>query len=188
MLSPYHEDVRGRWCIDPHIIDSETTWRCVVSFTSRPLYITGHRPQYPLDTSLVRPRSCRNGMYKWILFTLPGLELRFLDRRARNHSLYRFVLLPVTLNKIYIEIAASSNRSPLWSIGQSSWLRIQRSRVRCQVLPDGGLKRGPLRLVNINENLLESESSSSGLGNRYLRSWGSVALTTQHQATRKNWH
>jgi hypothetical protein len=42
------------------------------------------------------------------------------------------------------------------------------------------LERGPLSLVRIIEELLEWKSSGSGLENRVLRPWGSVALTTQH--------
>jgi hypothetical protein len=34
-------------------------------------------------------------------------------------------------------------RPPLWSIGQSFWLQIQRSRVRFSALPDFLRSRGP---------------------------------------------
>jgi hypothetical protein len=59
---------------------------------------------------------------------------------------------------------------PLWSIGQSSWLQIQRSGFDSLALPDFrevvGLERGPLSLVSITEELLGRNSSSSGLENR----------------------
>jgi hypothetical protein len=37
---------------------------------------------------------------------------------------------------IFIIIGGHYNRPPLWSSGQSSWLQIQRSRVRFPALPD----------------------------------------------------
>jgi hypothetical protein len=50
-------------------------------------------------------------------------------------------------------------RPPLWSSGQSSWLQIQMSRVWFQAvlnfLRSSGLKRGPLSLMRIIEELLE---------------------------------
>jgi hypothetical protein len=63
---------------------------------------------------------------------------------------------------------------PLWSGGQSSWLQIQRSRVRFPALPHfvrsrgGGLKSsgsgtGPLSLVRIAEELVVRKSSGSDL-------------------------
>jgi hypothetical protein len=49
-------------------------------------------------------------------------------------------------------------RRPLWS-SQSSWLQIQRFRVRFPALPDflrsSGSETGPLSLVRIIEELLE---------------------------------
>jgi hypothetical protein len=51
----------------------------------------------------------------------------------------------------------------LWFSGQSSWLQIQRSRVRFPVV---GLERGPLSQVRIIEELLEWKSSGSGLEKR----------------------
>jgi hypothetical protein len=48
-----------------------------------------------------------------------------------------------------------------------------------------GLKRGPLSLVRIVEELLECKSSCSGLENRDYVPWGPVALTTRHPSTAK---
>jgi hypothetical protein len=49
---------------------------------------------------------------------------------------------------------------------ESSWLQIQRSRVRFPALPDflicSGSGTGPLSLVRITEELLERKSSDSG--------------------------
>jgi hypothetical protein len=59
---------------------------------------------------------------------------------------------------------------PLWSIGHSSWLQIQRSgfdfrqyQIFWEVV---GLERGPLSLVITIEELLEWKSSGSCLENR----------------------
>jgi hypothetical protein len=54
---------------------------------------------------------------------------------------------------------------PLWSSGQSIWLRIRRSRVRFPALQKKvvGLERGPLNLVSTTEELLGSNSSGYGL-------------------------
>jgi hypothetical protein len=38
-LALRHEGVWGSGCIDPHFRDLGTSWRRVVSFTSRPLYL-----------------------------------------------------------------------------------------------------------------------------------------------------
>jgi hypothetical protein len=65
----------------------------------------------------------------------------------------------------------SALRPPLWSSGQSSWLLIQRSRVRFQryqiFWEVVGLERSPLSLVRIIEKLLEWKSSGSDQENRF---------------------
>jgi hypothetical protein len=59
---------------------------------------------------------------------------------------------------------------PLWSSGHSSWQQIQRSGFdsrRYQIFWEVvGLELGPLSLVSTNEELLERNSSCSGLENR----------------------
>jgi hypothetical protein len=67
-------------------------------------------------------------------------------------------------------------RPPLRSSGQSSWLQIQRSRVRFLALPDFfwevvGLERGPLSLVMIIAALFQG-NSGSGLENRKFTTVG----------------
>jgi hypothetical protein len=39
----------GNWCIAPLILNLDTRWRWVVTFTTRSLYPRGKNPQYPLD-------------------------------------------------------------------------------------------------------------------------------------------
>jgi hypothetical protein len=68
-----------------------------------------------------------------------------------------------------LSFAIYSGRPPLWSIGQSSWLQIQKSWClsrRYQIFWDVvDLQRGPLSLVSTIEKLLERKISGSGLGN-----------------------
>jgi hypothetical protein len=47
----------GSGGIAPLIPDLGTGWRCVVSFTHRPLYSQGNSPWYPLDRRLCGPQS-----------------------------------------------------------------------------------------------------------------------------------
>jgi hypothetical protein len=48
-----------------------------------------------------------------------------------------------------------------------------------------GLERGPLSLVSRIEELLETNSSSSGLENR---EYGRRGSTARHPSIRKSWH
>jgi hypothetical protein len=79
----------------------------------------------------------------------------------------------------------------LWSSGQSSWLQIRRSRVRFPGTTRKkvvGLERGPLSLVSATEELLGSNSSSSGLkireyGRRDSSRWPCGTLYQQKVGT-----
>jgi hypothetical protein len=51
-----------------------------------------------------------------------------------------------------------------------------------------GLERGPLSLLSTIEELLERESSHTGLENRVYGRRGSVTLTSCHPCIRKSWH
>jgi hypothetical protein len=75
----------------------------------------------------------------------------------------------------------------LWSGGQSSWLRIQRSGATRFFWEVVGLERGPLSLVSTTEELLERKSSGSGLeyrkyGRRDPSHWPSDNLYPQKLA------
>jgi hypothetical protein len=86
-------------------------------------------------------------------------------------------------NWIYICYVEES-RPPLWSSGQSSWLQVRRpgfDSLRNQIFWGVvGLERGPLSVVSTTEELLDRNSSGSGLRNRYYGRRGSVTLTTRH--------
>jgi hypothetical protein len=73
----------------------------------------------------------------------------------------------------FIYVIVEESRPPLWSSGQSPWLRIQRSRFnsRCyQIFWEVvGLERSPLSLVSTIEKLLGRKSSGSGLEIREYR-------------------
>jgi hypothetical protein len=43
--------------IAPRILDLDTRWKWVVSFTPQPLYRQGKSPRYPLDRRLGGPQS-----------------------------------------------------------------------------------------------------------------------------------
>jgi hypothetical protein len=66
----------------------------------------------------------------------------------------------------FMTLVRICKRSPLWSSGQSSWLQIQRSGFdsrRYQIFWEvAGLKRGPLSLVSIIEELPKRRSSGCG--------------------------
>jgi hypothetical protein len=87
--SDNHEGVWGSGYIDPRILDLDTGWRCMVSFTCRPLYLRKKEPHW--IRSWVGPRMG--------LDDVKSLPLLGLGRRARSQSLYRlrnpgsFVLL-----------------------------------------------------------------------------------------------
>jgi hypothetical protein len=84
----------------------------------------------------------------------------------------------------------------LWSIGQSFWLQIQRSRVLFPALPDflkssgsgtGCTQPRKPREVNWGATWIKRCSGSRPRKQR-LMAVGSVALTTWHPSIRKSWH
>jgi hypothetical protein len=79
----------GNVCIDPYFLDLGTSWRWVVSFTSRPLYPRGKAPGTHSIGSWVDPRAGVDDVEKRKFLTRPGLEFQPLGRPARSYSLYR---------------------------------------------------------------------------------------------------
>jgi hypothetical protein len=67
----------GEWQYSSSILRLDIRWRWVVSFTPRPLYTMGNRPQHPLNRRLGVPqnRSGHCGEEKHLL-SLPGIEPR----------------------------------------------------------------------------------------------------------------
>jgi hypothetical protein len=63
-----HKGIWGSGCIDPRFLDLGTSWRWMVSFTPRPLYLRGKSPRYPLDSWLGGPknRPRRRGENSWL--------------------------------------------------------------------------------------------------------------------------
>jgi hypothetical protein len=76
----------GEWRLAPLILDLGTRWRSVISFTSRPLYLQGKSPWYPLDTRMGGPhrRSGRGGTEKNSQ-PLTGLEPPITQPVALRH-------------------------------------------------------------------------------------------------------
>jgi hypothetical protein len=78
----------GGGCIDSHFLDLGTSWRWTVSFTFRPLYPRKRTPGTHW-IGLVNTRAGLDDVEKRKFLTLPGRELRLLDRPARSQLLYR---------------------------------------------------------------------------------------------------
>jgi hypothetical protein len=117
-------------------------------------------------------------VYPYSSTCLQGVMLNYLSKRMN---------LPLT----YFNSVTPTLRPPLWSSGQSSWLQIKRfgfdSRGYHSFWEVVGLKRGPLSLVSINEELLGRKSSGSGLEIREYNSrdpsrWPCITLYQQKLA------
>jgi hypothetical protein len=80
------------------------------------------------------------------------------------------LLLQATSKIRILYVTFTTSGPPLWSSGQSSWLRIQRSGFdsrRYQIFWEVmGLERGPLSLMSTIEELLGRKSNGSGLESR----------------------
>jgi hypothetical protein len=81
----------GEWIYRSTFLDLSTSWRWVLSFTSRPLCPRGESPssRYSLDRVWVDPRAGLGHVKRRKFLTLPGLELRPLGRPTRSQSLNR---------------------------------------------------------------------------------------------------
>jgi hypothetical protein len=93
---------------------------------------------------------CFNSVFKVIvLLNVPSLH--------RFHSDFNKNVLDFTALDKY-EMHITSLRPPLWSSGQTSWLQIRKPGSDSQHYQKKkvvGLKRGPLSLVSITEELLD---------------------------------
>jgi hypothetical protein len=130
-----------------------------------------------LDWLIIRP-------WKWRQHVLPKRRLRLLtDYSALYPRRQNFSNHKVFGNFEEIITCITRGRPPLWSSDQSSWLQIQMSGFDSrhnQVFWVVSLERGPLSLVSTIEELLERESSCSGLENREYGRRGSAAFSTRH--------
>jgi hypothetical protein len=76
----------------PPILNHDTTWRWVVSFTLRPLHSQGKSPWYPLDRlGVPQSRSGHSDGEKKI--PSPRRDSKTLDQAARSPALYRWTIL-----------------------------------------------------------------------------------------------
>jgi hypothetical protein len=90
LLLTEHNTIKACWesiGIAPHILDLDTRWKWVVSFTLRPLYPQGKSSCYSLDKRLGGPqsRSGRCGEEKNSQ-PLPGLEHRIIQPVAQCYT------------------------------------------------------------------------------------------------------
>jgi hypothetical protein len=85
----------GEWRYSSAILYLGSGWRCMVSFTPRPLYLQGNSPLYPLSRRLAGPPS-RSGRYEEEKnFLRPSrIELLLLGRPVRS-----LVTIPTALSK-----------------------------------------------------------------------------------------
>jgi hypothetical protein len=84
-----NEGAWGSGRIDPHFLDLGTSWRWVISFTSRPLNPPGISPGTHWTGGWGDPRAGLDDVKKRKFLTLPRLGLRPLACSARSQSLHR---------------------------------------------------------------------------------------------------
>jgi hypothetical protein len=85
----------GGWRCSSTILNHDTKWKCMISFTNRSLYPRGE-PRNPLNRTLDRHQS-RYALYgeKENLLPPPGIELRLLGRPVSI-----LVAVPIELSRI----------------------------------------------------------------------------------------
>jgi hypothetical protein len=64
----------GDGCIDPRFLDLGTSWRCVVTFTLRPLYPRRKSPRIHWIGGCVDPRAGMDDVENRKFLPLPGLN------------------------------------------------------------------------------------------------------------------
>jgi hypothetical protein len=106
----------GSGCVDPHFLDLGTSWRWVVTFTSRPLYPRGKNPLYPLDTRLGGPqsRSGRRGEEK--ILDPAGTRIRPFGRPACSQSLDR-LSYPGSFPLLIVDLYIHPSVTVRWKLG-----------------------------------------------------------------------
>jgi hypothetical protein len=145
----------------------------------------------PLDRGTREPKRSQMALSNYLLFYSLWIlksngALRLFDPSFEEvDTVWRIVSLTYSLSFGRFP----SERPHLWSSSQSSWLQIHTSRFysrRYKILWEViGLERGPLSPVSKIEELLERESSGSGLENRDYGHRGSVPLTMRHPLSKK---
>jgi hypothetical protein len=96
-------------CIDPYFLKLSTSWRWVVSFTPRPLYLRGRSPRYPLDKRLGGPQSrsgrrgdpARGQSVYWLCYPGSHNTLQYEIILHFVHRLYFCVLIFLMLYRLY---------------------------------------------------------------------------------------
>jgi hypothetical protein len=87
--------------MDPRIVDLSTSWRRMVSFTSRPIYPRGKSPRYPLDRSWVDHITGLHDVKRRKILNLARLELRLLGHPAQANR-YNDCAIPTPYIMMYI--------------------------------------------------------------------------------------
>jgi hypothetical protein len=130
----------GSGCIEPHILDLGTSWRWVVSFTPRPLYLRGNRPPYPLDRRFGGPQS-RSGRFleKRKFLNQPRLELWTFSRPARS---YPGSLRPQYVSNINIKSTESRKCTCLISLRCVAGCEAGECTLRSNPVPGCGVLYG----------------------------------------------
>jgi hypothetical protein len=153
-----------RWAVFP-------TLRISAGWPSKFMFITVNESQYILQ------HVCLLYSEENFRFLFPGGWIFCLEAAYVSNSIFPDILL---------------TRPPLCSSGQSSLPQIQRPRVRFPELPYFlevvGLKRDPLSLVRITEELLEWKSSCSGSRKSTLTALRIRCPDHATPSTSKSWH
>jgi hypothetical protein len=102
----------GRGYINPNFLDLGTGWRWVVNFTPRPLYPRGNSPGAHWIGGWVDLKAGLDDLEKRKFLTLPGLELRPLDRPARSD--YAIPAPHIYWVELIIQCEESANIKYVW--------------------------------------------------------------------------
>jgi hypothetical protein len=76
----------GRWRHGSIIVDLDTNWSWVVSYTPRPLYLRGKWPRYPLDRRLDGPQNRPGRCGEEKNLALPKNQTRVLQPVALRYT------------------------------------------------------------------------------------------------------